>query len=195
MKVALYLRVSTDGQTVENQRRELAGWADHFGHEVVETYVDAGVSGAKSEAARPALAALMADARRGRFQIVGVWALDRLGRDLGDLIDLVDRLRSAKVGLFSHREVIDTTTPGGELTFHIFGALAQFERARLAERIKAGMARAKDAGTKSGRPIGNPPLPGLERDAIRDLLAQGVSIRKTAKALGVSPTTVQKYAG
>ncbi len=140
MRVAFYLRVSTDQQTVENQRLELLEHAAARGWQVVAEYADEGISGAR--ACRPALDRLLHGARRRRFDAILVWKLDRLGRSLRHLLELVDELKAIGVGLASLRDPgFDTTTPQGELVFHVLAAVGQFERELIRERIRAGLAR------------------------------------------------------
>ena len=125
-RVALYLRVSTDGQTTENQRIALAAVAAQRGWEVVATYSDNGISGAKGRAKRPGLDKLLKDAGRAQFNVVMAWAMDRLGRSLADLIDTLRTLEAGHVDLFLHQQAIDTTTPAGRMFFHVTGAFAEY---------------------------------------------------------------------
>src|SRR5271157_4895770 len=189
-RVALYLRVSTAEQTTTNQRLELEAWAARCGHTVTEVYEDHAISGAKSSDQRPALAKLLKDAVRRRFDIVSVWAVDRLGRSLTDLLNTVRTLKLSKVGLFLHQQGIDTSTAAGNAFFQMLGVFAEFERAIIVERVNAGVARAKANGTKSGRPIGRPALKTKRLDAARAALAEGQSIRVAALAAGISVGSV-----
>jgi DNA invertase Pin-like site-specific DNA recombinase len=150
-RVALYLRVSTGEQTTTNQRLELEAWAARCGHTITEVYEDHAISGAKSSDQRPALAKLLRDAVRRRFDIVAVWAVDRLGRSLTDLLNTLQTLKQSKVGLFLHQQGIDTSTAAGNAFFQMLGVFAEFERAIIVERVNAGIARAKANGTKSGK--------------------------------------------
>src|SRR4249919_2306574 len=113
-------------------------------------FVDSGVSGAKDK--RPALDALLKDARRRRFDVLVVWRLDRLGRNLRHLITLLEELNALGIAFVSLNEGIDATTPAGKLQMHILGAIAEFERARIAERVRAGLQRARAQGKRLGRP-------------------------------------------
>ena len=151
---ALYGRVSTTDQTAENQLGELRGYAQARGWSAAE-YVDDGVSGAKER--RPALDRLLRDARRRRFDVLVCWRLDRLGRNLKHLVTLLDELQALGVGFVSLGEGIDLSTPAGKLQLHILAALAEFERGRIQERVKAGLARARRQGTRLGRPVGHHP--------------------------------------
>ena len=136
---ALYVRVSTDGQTVENQLRELRQIADRRGWIVVETYSDAGISGAKGRNHRPGLDAMLNDAKRGKFDVVMAWAIDRLGRSLIDLLGTIQELEACGVDLFLEQQSIDTTTPAGKLMFQVCGAFAEFERSMIRQRVKLGL--------------------------------------------------------
>ena len=183
MKAAIYARVSTAEQTVENQRLELRRYCEARGWTATE-YLDAGVSGAKES--RPALDRLLIDARRRRFDTLIVWKLDRLGRNLRHLILLLDELSALGVAFVSLNEGIDTTTPAGRLQLHILGAIAEFERERIRERVKLGMARAK----AQGKPVGRP------RRAVTDIDLAAVAhlpVRQAAVALGVSKSFVANW--
>ena len=127
-RAALYVRVSTDAQTVENQIRELRQVAERRGWEVIEVYSDAGISGAKGRNGRPGLDSMLKDASRRKFDIVMAWAIDRLGRSLIDLLDTIQHLEACGVDLYLDQQAIDTTTPMGKLVFQVTGAFAEFER-------------------------------------------------------------------
>ena len=160
-RAALYLRVSTDGQTVDNQRLALEAVCDQRGWEVVEVYADNGVSGAKGRNQRPGLDALLKDASRGRFNVVLAWALDRLGRSLMDLLDTLSELDAVCVALVLHQQAIDTTTPAGRMFFQVTGAFAEFERGMIRSRVMAGLnAQGREVCVSGGRgpePRSRPP--------------------------------------
>jgi DNA invertase Pin-like site-specific DNA recombinase len=118
-QAALYVRVSTDGQSVENQTRELSQIADRRGWQVVETYSDAEISGSKGREKRPALDRMLKDVSRHRFDVVMAWSIDRLGRSLIDLLSTVQSLEACGVDLYLDRQNIDTTTPAGKLMFQV----------------------------------------------------------------------------
>jgi putative DNA-invertase from lambdoid prophage Rac len=182
-RAALYARVSTSDQHTDNQLLELRRYAEARGWSATE-YVDAGVSGAKES--RPALDRLLKDARRRRFDTLVVWRLDRLGRSLRHLILLLDELSALGVAFVSLNEGIDTSTPAGRLQLHILGAIAEFERERIRERVKLGLNRAKAQGRKLGRPIQEVPLDKLAQ-------VEGLPVRKAAKVLGVSIATISRW--
>jgi DNA invertase Pin-like site-specific DNA recombinase len=187
-RAALYLRVSTDGQTVDNQRLALEAVCEQRGWQVVQVYSDNGVSGAKGRNLRPGLDALLKDASRGRFDVVMAWALDRLGRSLLDLLDTLGELEAAGVALILHQQAIDTTTPAGRMFFQVTGAFAEFERAMIRSRVRAGLERARARGVRLGRP-----RTGAKKEAaIRARLATGDGIKKVAKAVGVGNGTVSR---
>src|SRR5712691_2419373 len=160
MKAAIYARVSTVDQEPENQLQELRRYVEARGWSAVE-YVDRGVSGAKDR--RPALDQLLADARRRRFDVVVCWRLDRLGRNLKHLIMLLEDLQALGVAFVSLAEGIDATTPAGKLQMHILGAIAEFERERIRERVLAGLQRARSQGKRLGRPQVVVPVERLQR--------------------------------
>src|SRR5438552_16546478 len=184
--VALYLRVSTDDQTVENQRQALTEACDRRGWRVAAEYVDAGISGAKGRGDRPGFDRLHKAIVRGKFDIVAAWSVDRLGRSLQDLVSFLGELHSAGVGLYLDRQGVDTTTPAGRALFQMLGVFAEFERSIIVERVRAGLARARERGTKSGRPIGGRALAPAMLEACRVSLANGASIRVAAAAAGIS---------
>jgi DNA invertase Pin-like site-specific DNA recombinase len=187
-RAAIYLRVSTDGQTVENQRLALVAVCEQRGWEVVEVYADNGVSGAKGRSQRPGLDTLLKDAARGRFHVVLSWALDRLGRSLLDLLDTLSELEAVGVALVLHQQAIDTTTPAGRMFFQVTGAFAEFERAMIRSRVRAGLERAKARGVRLGRPKTGAKVEA----AIRARLVRGEGIKKVAKAIGVGNGTVSR---
>jgi DNA invertase Pin-like site-specific DNA recombinase len=187
-RAALYVRVSTDRQTLENQITRLTEVAEHRGWQIVETYSDAGISGAKGRKDRPGLDGMLKDAARRKFDVVMIWAIDRAGRSLVDLLCTIQTLEEAKVDLFIDQQNIDTTTPSGKLMFQIVGAFGEFERSMIRSRIMAGLKRAVANGATLGRPLADPEALG----EARKLLAKGVGIGKTAKLVGLGVGTVHK---
>ena len=187
MRVAIYTRVSTTHQKTDNQHHELRRVASARGWNVVETFTDEGISGAKGRFDRPALDGLLKAAVRRRFDLVAVWSIDRLGRSLQHLVETVNELHAVGVDLYVHQQAIDTSSPAGKLAFSVFGALAEYERELIRERVKAGLERAKRNGTRLGRPTN---LTDSVRASIVALRAKNVSIRGIASQLRVGTGTV-----
>ena len=182
MTAAIYARVSTFDQEPENQLAELRRYITARGWTAAE-YVDKGVSGTKDK--RPALDQLVRDAKRRRFDVLVCWRLDRLGRNLKHLIMLLDDLQALGVAFVTLGEGIDTTTPAGRLQLHVLSAISQFERDRLAERVRAGLARARAQGVRLGRPR-------RHVDAERLAAVAGLPDRQAARQLGVPRSTFQR---
>ncbi len=189
-RVALYLRVSTDGQTTANQEQELRAVAERKGCEIVGVYRDHGISGAKGRDKRPQFDAMHRTAARREFDIIMAWSVDRLGRSLKDLIDFLSEIHAAGVDLYLHVQGLDTSTPTGKAMFQMLGVFSEFERALIRERVMAGLARAKKHGTKSGNPFGRPKIDAAVEALIRRSLAKGEGTKATAKAAGVGIGTV-----
>lgn len=188
-RAALYVRVSTDKQTVQNQIEALTRIAEQRGWKVVETYKDAGISGAKGRKDRPGLDTMLKDAGRARFDVVMTWAIDRLGRSLADLLDTIQTLEASGVDVLIEQQSLDTTTPAGKLMFQVCGAFAEFERSMIRQRVNAGLARARKAGKRLGRPKVSPKTEA----AVRASLARGdAGILKIAERHGVGSGTVQR---
>jgi len=175
-RAAIYVRVSTAEQDTGLQETELREYVESRGWCCV-VYRDQGQSGAKNE--RPALTALLNDLRRRKADVVVVWALDRLARSLKHLLTIAEECRLLGVDLVSLRQNIDTTLPAGRLTFAVLGAVAEFEREMLRERVKAGMAQARRAGKRVGRPALRQFAPS-DIETMRQLRSQGTSVRKLA---------------
>ncbi len=192
-RVGIYARVSTrNGQTTENQLLELRAVAERNGWEVVEVYTDDGVSGAKGRGQRPGLEELLKGVARKEFDVVAAWSVDRLGRSLQDLIATLNELKAKSVDLYLHKQGLDTSTPAGKAMFQMLGVFAEFEREIIAERIHAGLARAREQGTKSGKPIGRPRTSRARRRAVVQAREAGGSIRQIAGELRMSTATVQQ---
>jgi DNA invertase Pin-like site-specific DNA recombinase len=201
-RAALYVRVSTDHQSVENQVRELKEVAERRGWTVVEVYRDAGISGAKGRDQRPGLDAMLKDASRRKFDVVMAWAIDRLGRSLKDLLGTIDHLKEVGVDLYLDQQNIDTTTPTGKLLFQIKGAFGEFERSMIQQRVRAGLKVVKDKLARDGKFISKAGKvrrklgrPGAEPDKIeraRLALAKGIGIGKVAREVGLGVGTVHR---
>src|SRR3954469_17134389 len=187
-RVAIYLRVSTDKQTTDNQRRELEAVADRSGGEIVCVYEDAGISGAKGRDKRPGLDAMMKAVNAKEFDMVATWSVDRLGRSLTDLLSILQGLHEKGVGLFLYQQGLNTTTTAGKAMFQMLGVFAEFERGIIRERVNAGLARAKAKGTKLGR---RRVKPSVEARSL-ELRDAGDGILKIRKKLGVGTSVVQR---
>ncbi len=181
---ALYARVSTLDQNCEVQLQDLRRYASQRFTQYRE-YVDAGVSGTQRH--RPQLDALMKDARKRLFDVVLVWKFDRFARSLKQLIESLDEFSSLGIDFVSYTEGVDTTTPSGQLLFHIVGAVAQFERDLIVERVRAGMAHARAMGKRIGRPRVK-----VDLEAVRALRSQAKSLRTIASTLGIPVSRVRR---
>jgi DNA invertase Pin-like site-specific DNA recombinase len=188
-RVGIYLRVSTVDQTVENQRQDLLRVAAQRGWEIVEEYIDHGISGAKGRDKRPAFDRLAKAAAHGKLDMVAAWSIDRLGRSLSHISVFIDELRQQKVGLYLHQQNVDSSTASGEAMLGMCSVFAQFERAIIVERINAGLSRARSQGKHLGRPTS---VTSKTEQKIRDLRAEGLGMRKIAKQLGCGTSTVQR---
>ncbi len=180
MKTALYLRVSTAHQAADNQLHELQRVASLRGWNIVATFRDDGISGAKGRDGRPALDALLKAATRREFDLIAIWSIDRLGRSLQHLVTTVNDLHAQGVQLYFHQQAIDTTTPSGKLMFGVFSSFAEFERELIRERIKLGVERARKEGKKLGRPSS---VTDSTRAAIVELYKKGMSPKKISQTL------------
>jgi DNA invertase Pin-like site-specific DNA recombinase len=188
--VALYLRVSTDDQTLANQRRELTAAAERHGWRVVAEFSDAGVSGVKGPDKRPGYDRLLKAIGRKEFDMVAAWSVDRLSRSLGHLVAFLGEIHGKGVDLYLHTQGIDTSTPTGRAMFSMLGVFAELERSIITERINAGIARARAQSKHLGRP---PIAPALEK-RIQAQLRAGKGILKVAREVGVGTGTVQRIA-
>ena len=185
-RAAIYARVSTSDQNVDMQLAELREHAARRGWTITAEYVDSGISGTK--ASRPQLDRLMADARRRKFNLCLVWRFDRFARSTQHLLAALEEFRGLGVDFVSHNEAIDTTTPLGKMVFTVVAAVAELERSIIVERVRAGIAKARASGKRLGRPRGTK----VDAVAVGKLLADGLSIRKVAKRLGLGVGSVQR---
>jgi len=186
-KVCLYCRVSTTHQTPENQLRELRVVAERMGYEIISEFIDNGISGAKSRKDRPALDEMMKLATQRKFEIVMCWSIDRLGRSLQHLVEILNELQAMKIDLYFMQQGMDTTTPSGRMIFSVFGAIGEFERNLIRERVIAGQQRAKASGTHIGRPT---KMNDGMKSAIQVMHQNGMSVRQIAKSCKVGVGTV-----
>lgn len=185
-RAALYLRVSTDQQTTENQRRDLEAAAERHGWEVVKVYDDQGVSGGRDS--RPELDRMKKAMGRKEFDVVMAWSVDRLGRSLSALLILLEEMRAKGVDLYLHQQGLDTGTPGGKALFQMLGVFAEFERSIIRERIHSGLARARAQGKKMGRPR----IKLNVEKQIKERLAKDYSINTIAQELHVGIGTIMR---
>ncbi len=167
---------------------------------VINLSIGSGVAGSRTISAasgrvcdqRPGLDDLLRGVARKEFDVVAAWSVDRLGRSLQDLIATLNELKAKDVDLYLHKQGLDTGTPAGKAMFQMLGVFAEFEREIIAERIHAGLARAREQGTKSGKPIGRPPTSMARRRAVVQAREAGGSIRQIAGELRMSTATVQQ---
>jgi DNA invertase Pin-like site-specific DNA recombinase len=190
-RVAIYLRVSTDKQTTDNQRRELEAVAERSGWHIVKVYEDAGISGSKGRDKRPGLDAMLKAVNAREFDMVAAWSVDRLGRSLTDLLAILQGLHDKGVDLFLHQQGLDTSTTAGRAMFQMLGVFAEFERGIIRERVLSGLARARAKGTRLGR---RPVKPSVVA-RIHELRSDGVGILKIGRTLGIGTSVVQRVVG
>jgi DNA invertase Pin-like site-specific DNA recombinase len=187
-RVALYARVSSSGQSTKAQESELKRYAENRGWAVKAVFADK-ISGATDD--RPALKELMASCRRREVDVVLVWKFDRFARSLRHLVSALEEFKRLRIDFISSTEGVDTTIPSGELVFQIFGAIAQFERTLISERVKAGLAEA----IRNGKAVGRPPIKKLspvEIKTVRAARKRGATLRELAGKFGSSVWAVHQ---
>jgi DNA invertase Pin-like site-specific DNA recombinase len=182
-RVAIYCRVSTKDQTTENQLHDLRNHCESRNWKIVAEHCDNGMSGTKDD--RPQLKAVMELARKRKIDILLVWRFDRFARSLAHLVNTLEELRSLGVDFVSYQEAVDTSTPQGRMVFGVMASLAEFERSLIAERVVAGLRRAKAQGKALGRP-----KVSIDASRARELRLEGRSFREIASALSASRSTV-----
>jgi len=189
MRAAIYARVSTTnhGQDVTLQTRELEQFAQARGWQLVDSYLDLGISGSKDK--RPQLDRLMADAHKRRFDIVIVWRFDRFARSVSHLLRALETFNALGIAFVSLSEQMDTTTPAGKMIFTVLGAVAELERSLIVERVRAGLRNARAKGKRLGRPRSV-----LDASRVADLRSQGLGWKKIAAELGVGVGTLYRLA-
>ena len=185
-RIAIYARVSTTDQSTESQLLDLRRYVSERSWNIFKEYVDEGISGTKDS--RPALNELMNDAKKRRFDVVLVWRFDRFARSTKHLILALEEFRNLGIDFVSYQENIDTSSPLGSAIFTIISAVAQLERDIIAERVKAGLRRAKENGKKLGRPRAS-----VDTEKIHWLRSKGLSLRAIAQHTGISHTKVAKF--
>jgi DNA invertase Pin-like site-specific DNA recombinase len=188
-RVAIYARVSTTnhGQDVTLQTRELEQFAEARCWQMVDAYIDTGISGTKDS--RPELNRLMADAHKRRFDVVAVWRFDRFARSVSHLLRALETFNALGIAFVSLSEQMDTTTPTGKMVFTVLGAVAELERSLIVERVRAGLRNARAKGKRLGRPRVT-----VDAARIGRLRAQGLSWARIAAQLGVGEGTVYRLA-
>jgi len=185
LSVAIYARVSTDKQKTDMQLRELRTYSKKSKWKIHKEYIDQGYSGKSTK--RPAFNQMLDDAHKKKFDVLLVWKLDRLSRSLKDLITTLDTLGHCGIDFVSYENKLDTASPSGKLVFHVIGAVAEFERDIIRERVKSGLANAKAKGKKLGRPGLSPVI----EEKIKALKKKGLSNRAIGKKLGINEKTVR----
>ena len=186
-RAALYLRVSKQEQTIENQRIELERVAKAKGWKVIATFKDEGVSGAFGREVRAQYDLMLKQGVQAKFDVVLAWDVSRLSRSLVDLVTTLDELHACGIDLYLHQQAIDTTTPAGKAMFQMCGVFAEFERGILSERVKAGLNRAKEEGKTLGRPVKFANIKKIVEDRGR-----GKTIRQIANEQRLSVGKVHK---
>ena len=187
-RVALYGRVSTKTQDTENQLRELRKVARHHGWKVTHKYIDHGISGSKGRDQRPQFDEMLKAVVRKEFDVIMAWSVDRLGRSLQHLLGFLDEIHAKGVHLYLHQQGVDTTTPAGKALFQMTGVFAEFERAMIQERVKAGLERAK----AQGKVLGRPKVSKTVERKILKARKQGKGMLRIAREVGCGTGTVQR---
>jgi DNA invertase Pin-like site-specific DNA recombinase len=188
MRVVIYARVSTLGQTVENQLIDLRRFATNSNYEIVEEVLDEGISGSMGRDDRPGLNRLYRLIEEKSVDMILSWSVDRIGRSMPHLVQFLTHLQENNVDLYCHKEQLNTATPAGRMLFNIFSATAEYEREMIRDRIKSGISRAKSQGSKFGRPriIDND-----TREIIVELYSQpGATVRSVAKTVNIGRGSV-----
>jgi DNA invertase Pin-like site-specific DNA recombinase len=185
---AIYARVSTNGQTTDNQLRELRKVAKRHSWKISAEYIDHGHSGAKGRDKRPKLDKILKAANRREFDIIMAWSVDRLGRSLQHLVGFLDEIHAKGVDLYLHQQNINTSTSSGKVMFQMAGIFAEFGRSMIQERVRAGLERAKE----QDKVLGRPKVSARTESLIRQKRKQGMGILKIAREVGVGTSVVQR---
>ena len=188
-KVCLYARVSTTCQSVDRQLTELTAVADRNGWEIVDQYIDHGISGSKGRDQRPELDRMMKDAVKKKFDVVMCWSIDRLGRSLQNCIEILNDLNAKNIDLYFDQQSIDSTTPSGKLMFSMVAAFAEFEKSIIRERVLSGLENARKQGRVGGRPTN---LTSAVQDKILTMKKEGKSIKQIKAECSVGTATLYK---
>lgn len=190
-RVGVYLRVSTHDQSTDNQRLELERVAQQRDWQIVETYIDHGISGSKGRDQRPGFDKLAKDASRGRIDMVMAWSIDRIGRSLHHVVSFLADLNEQGVGLYLHQQNVDSSTAAGKAMLSMCGVFAEFERSIIVDRVNAGLARARAQGKVFGRPR-------VSREVelrVNQLNSAGYGKLRIAREVGCGVSTVQRIVG
>lgn len=188
-RVAIYSRVSTIDQNSENQTHFLSGIVRQNNWNLIDTYIDQGISGAKGRDKRPQFDRLCKDMIRRRFDLVMVWDVSRLGRSLQHLVEFLNDVQSVGCDLYIHQQGLDTSTPSGRMMFQMVGVFSEFERSMISERVRLGLKRVRDSGKKLGQPT------KINRSLVEQvwrLRDQGFGLKKITEEVSVSRSTVYK---
>ena len=188
-QVVIYGRCSTDKQTVSNQLNDLREVANRSGWEVIDEYLDEGVSGSKGRDKRPEFDRLLKDANRKKFDGILVWSVDRLGRSLQHLVSFLNDIQVKDIDLYIHQQGIDTATMTGKMMFQMCGVFAEFERNIIRERVKSGLDRAKKSGKTLGRPTN---VSGNTKATVIELRNTGMSMNEICKTLSIGSGTLYR---
>jgi DNA invertase Pin-like site-specific DNA recombinase len=188
-QVVIYGRCSTDKQTVSNQLNDLREVANRSGWEVIDQYLDEGISGSKGRDKRPEFDRLLKDANRKKFDGILVWSVDRLGRSLQHLVSFLNDIQVKDIDLYIHQQGIDTATMTGKMMFQMCGVFAEFERNIIRERVKSGLDRAKKSGKTLGRPTN---VSGNTKATVIELRNTGMSMNKICKTLSIGSGTLYR---
>lgn len=186
-RVCIYVRVSTTKQTVENQIQVLRDYSDRCGYQITQIYSDNGISGSKGRLDRPGLDQMMKDGVQRKFEMVLVWSVDRLGRSVSDLVQIMKELNELKIDLYFSQQSIDTSTSSGRMIFGIFGCISEMERNLISERVTVGLQRAVSQGKKLGRPT---KMNDGMKNAVKLLREKGMGIKQISKQLQIGIGTV-----
>ena len=189
-RVAIYGRVSTTEQTSDNQINFLQEIVNRNGWELVQIYVDEGISGTKGRDKRPEFDRLCKDMVRRKFNRILVWDISRLGRSLQHLVEFLNEVQSVNCHLYIHQSGLDTSTPSGRMMFQMVGVFSEFERSMISERVKLGLKRVKSKGTKLGRPNS---LNQSKIQTIYRLKNEGKSFSEISNEVGVSKMTIHRF--
>lgn len=188
-RVAIYSRVSTIDQNSENQTHFLSEIVRQNNWNLIDTYIDQGISGAKGRDKRPQFDRLCKDMIRRRFDLVMVWDVSRLGRSLQHLVEFLNDVQSVGCDLYIHQQGLDTSTPSGRMMFQMVGVFSEFERSMISERVRLGLKRVRDSGKKLGQPT------KINRSLVEQvwrLRDQGFGLKKITEEVSVSRSTVYK---